>query len=633
MATDLSKLSDADLEALQAGDLSKVSEEGLLHLSGTAPKAKLIAKDALAQAYLAPSKAYTDPNFQTIARTGLTDIPVAVGELTGLVSPEYVRQREAQFQAAKQREGQGADFGRAMFGMVTGLPLMATPGAPAGMGLLGRTAIATGTGAGVAAISQPTSGQGNFLAEKGKQAGLGAVIGGSLNLLGDAAQFAANRLSPLTRAQTLVKETVDPNQLAAIVKANAAQPNKLPSITAAMQFENLPAYQALLRMAESVDPAATARAIRLAERDAHLAELTRIAGGATATQNIQAQNAALGTLRGTTATQRETALTGAGQPKTVTLPQTRGVLGETLATPTTAIREGVDVAPLTAAVQDIKTPPGIRASDVVQKTLSTVESKLRDLAKEGNGYIHPEDLYTVRKELGTYISAAAKDSANWDKRLAGGLQNSLQDAFDAAIEKAGGTGWKDYLTAYSTGMQGINRQELAARALELYKKSPKRFVSLIEGESPAEVEKIFGPGTYDIVKALPTNIAGLQKIAAEVKAGLSATAQAKEGAKALTGILAKEAPSAFIPNFLNPVVTISSTVLRGLEGKLSAKTMAALTKAAQSGANMNDLILMTPANERSVVVAALRQIPAWAQMGQAFNRNNLAPTAPQESAP
>jgi hypothetical protein len=362
-----------------------------------------------------------------------------------------------------------------------------------------------------------------------------------------------------------------------------------------------------------------------------LAELQRIAGGATATANVAAQDAAMGTLRGTTAQQREAAMTGALSPKTVTLPPTRGPLGEPLATPTTAIREGVDVAPLTAAVLDIKTPPGIRASDVVQKTLAGLDTKLRELAKDNGGFIHPEDLYTVRKELGSYISIAAKDTANWDKRLSGKLQNSLQDAFDEAIEKAGGAGWKDYLTAYSAGMQGIDRQALAARAMELYKKSPQRFVSLIQGESPAEVEKIFGPGTYDIVKALPTEMPALQKIAGEVQAGLSAKAQAKEGAKALTGVLSRNAPSSLIPNALNPIVTVGNTVLRGLEGKISARTIATLTKAAQSGASMNDLLLMAPASERSTIIAALRQTPAWVQMGEAYSRNNLI-AQPQQGA-
>jgi len=499
---------------------------------------------------------------------------------------------------------------------------------------LGRVGVGAATGAGVGAIAQPTSGQGNFLdraAEKGQQILLGTVLGSGTGLLNEGASWLANKLSTRTRAQALANQTIPPNQLAAVTAANTAQPNALASQAAASQGLDLTTYQALLRMAESVDPAATARATRIADRNTHLAELQRIAGGATATENVAAQKAAMGTLRGTTAQQREAALTGANAPKTIAVPQTYGPLGEPRTMPTTAIREGVDVTPLTAAVQDIRKTPGIRASDVANAALSQLDTKLRDLAKLGDGYINPEDLYTVRKQIGSYISKAAKDNQDWDKKLTGGLQNSLQDEFDAAIEKAGGAGWKDYLTAYSAGMQGINRQELAARAMDLYKKSPKRFVALVQGESPVEVEKIFGPGTYDIVKALPTEMPALQKIASEVQTGLNAKTQAKEGAKALTGVLSRNVPSSLIPNALNPIVTVGNTVLRGLEGKISARTIATLTKAAQSGASMNDLLLMAPASERSTIIAVLRQTPAWAQMGEAYSRNNLI-AQPQQGA-
>jgi hypothetical protein len=606
------------------------------HLSGAPPAP---AKDKsylqrLGESSLAETEAFLDPNFQTVARTGLTDMPVAVGEMTGLVSPQALQQREADYRTAAKQVGPMADFGRGLYGAVGTAPLAFIPGAPAGMNFLGRVGVGAATGAGVGAIAQPTSGQGNFLdraAEKGQQILLGTVLGSGTGLLNEGASWLANKLSARTRAQALANQTIPPNQLAAVTAANTAQPDVLASQAAAAQGLDLPAYQALLRMAESVDPAATARATRLTNQAAHLAELQRIAGGATATENVAAQNAAMGTLRGTTAQQREAALTGAMSPKTIAVPQTYGPLGEPRAMPTTAIREGVDVTPLTAAVHDIRKTPGIRASDVANAALSQLDTKLRDLAKLGDGYINPEDLYTVRKQIGNYIKKAAKENQDWDKKLTGGLQNSLQDEFDAAIEKAGGAGWKDYLATYSAGMQGIDRQALAARAMDLYKKSPQRFVALIQGESPAEVEKIFGPGTYDIVKALPTDLPALQKIASEVQAGLSAREQAKEGAKALTGILARNAPNSLIPQTFNPAITVGRTVLKGLEGKVNAKTIATLTKAAQSGASMNDLLLMAPASERSTIIAVLRQTPAWAQMGETYFRNNLI-AQPQQGA-
>jgi len=638
MAVDLAKLSDADLDALQKGDLSKVSDEGLAHLSGQPPKAKPSREETVARARLAAGAGYgsASPEYARVLQTGLTDIPVAIGELTGLVSPEYVRQREAQYQTAAAKVP-AAGLGRAFGGAITSAPLAFIPGAPAGMGLLGRVGVGAATGAGIGAISQPTSGQGNFLTEKGGQMLGGALVGGALPVVGAGLGEAANwmsamrdRLSPDMNALRITREALanDPNQLAAVVAANAAQPNALASRTAASLPQELPAYQALLKMAETIDPAATANAAKITETNAHLAELARIAGGTTATENITAQNAAFGGLNAVTAPQREAALTGATMTKIVPLAQQRGPLGEKLTTAASTISEGVNVAPLTIAVQDIKAPPGIRSSTVVQETLSKVDAKLREHAKESNGFIHPEDLYTVRKEIGDYINEAADKNKNWDKRLAGKLQNSLQDAFDAAIETAGGTGWKDYLTAYSAGMHGINQQELAAQALQMYKSSPAQFVDLIRGDNPAAVEKVFGPNTYDIVKEMGTKIIPMQKIAGEAALGLRAEDQAGKGASALSGILARNQLNAAIPNFLSPKITLANTVIQGLEGRVNAKTMVALTKAVQSGASMNDLLMMTPPSERSVVLSALRNLPQATNAMSPYLINRLAPTAP-----
>jgi NAD(P)-dependent dehydrogenase (short-subunit alcohol dehydrogenase family) len=51
----------------------------------------------------------------------------------------------------------------------------------------------------------------------------------------------------------------------------------------------------------------------------------------------------------------------------------------------------------------------------------------------------------------------------------------------AAIEKAGGSGWREYLKTFEQGMGGINQQKLAAQALEMYQKNPKKFIALIGG--------------------------------------------------------------------------------------------------------------------------------------------------------
>jgi hypothetical protein len=110
---------------------------------------------------------------------------------------------------------------------------------------------------------------------------------------------------------------------------------------------------------------------------------------------------------------------------------------------------GVPAAPLVKAADTMLNTPGLRASDVVTKAVGAVRSKLESLAGP-DGKIDANDLYTVRKDMGKYIEdAAGSPGAKYDKKLAGGLQNQLQTAFDDAIERAGGQGWKAYLEKYA----------------------------------------------------------------------------------------------------------------------------------------------------------------------------------------
>jgi len=110
---------------------------------------------------------------------------------------------------------------------------------------------------------------------------------------------------------------------------------------------------------------------------------------------------------------------------------------------------GPIIAPADEIAHEMMTMPGLRASDVVTKALGSVRNKLASLA-DSNGQISTEDLYTVRKDMGKYIEdAAGAPGAKYDRKLAAGLQNQLQDAFDTAIEKAGGKGWRTYLDTWS----------------------------------------------------------------------------------------------------------------------------------------------------------------------------------------
>lgn len=122
----------------------------------------------------------------------------------------------------------------------------------------------------------------------------------------------------------------------------------------------------------------------------------------------------------------------------------------------------LQVKGITSGIDGVLNQPGIRASDVVRKTVGSVREKLTELADKA-GNIDARDLYTVRKEIGNTISTFAKESGNWDKKLTSGLERDIQKSMDAAIEKAGaGDLWTRYLSKYQELSKPINAMDTAA---------------------------------------------------------------------------------------------------------------------------------------------------------------------------
>lgn len=74
----------------------------------------------------------------------------------------------------------------------------------------------------------------------------------------------------------------------------------------------------------------------------------------------------------------------------------------------------------------------------------------------------------------------SKETSNWDKRLTSSLERKIQGAIDDAIEKAGGRGWKQYLSEYSKGIQDISSRDVAtktARKMEVAGASKAREIA------------------------------------------------------------------------------------------------------------------------------------------------------------
>jgi hypothetical protein len=149
---------------------------------------------------------------------------------------------------------------------------------------------------------------------------------------------------------------------------------------------------------------------------------------------------------------------------------------------------GVKSNAVTQGIDSTLAQPGIRANEVVGKTLGDVKDKIAKFTNE-QGVIDANDLYTIRKEIGNTIQRYAKETSTWDKKLTGGLERDIQKAIDDAIEAAGGTGWKDYLREFSSRSAGIEAAKEGVKAAA----RPAQRTNLGGGMNVAEESRLHLP--------------------------------------------------------------------------------------------------------------------------------------------
>jgi hypothetical protein len=404
-------------------------------------------------------------------------------------------------------------------------------------------------------------------------------------------------------ALRITRETLgnDPNQIAAVIAANRAQPNMPAGQIAAGMDVGYPTYQAAIRMAERVDPASQAWRAAEVAREANRTTLATLAGGETQTQARASVQEGRKALNRATTPLREEAFADNVEP--------------------------LRVDTLTSAIDAQLRKPEIVANQQLVKALNNVKEMALGFAN-GSDFLGAPEYYALRKNgIDSAVRAALgqQGEASAVKKLTASILTTVKNDVDPKL----GPKFKTYLDAYSEGARELSKQKLAAEALKLYEQGDKKaFINLVQGNDPKRVLKIMGGGVEDIAEAMGADYPKLAAIAKQTQEEITANTRAGEGATALTGVLARNQLNARIPNSLSPKIMVANKVLSGLEGRVNAKTMVALTKAAQSGASMNDLLMLTPPSERSKVLSALRNLPQTTNAMSPYLINRLAPTAP-----
>jgi len=269
--------------------------------------------------------------------------------------------------------------------------------------------------------------------------------------------------------------------------------------------------------------------------------------------------------------------------------------------------------PLVRSLKAVANNPEFAGNDVLLGALRNVSDDIAKWTSSG-GVIDARALDAIRKNS---VNAAIQQlrpgmDATSQRNLAAGVLSRVKPVIDDAIEAAGGTGYREYLKEHAKLSQQIAEKQLTGEALRLFKTDKNAFVRLVQNESPEAVEKILGPGKYNIAVELAENtLAPLENEAAKVIRNANIKSQVEGGQTALKELLLQNMSKFRLPSYLSAVASTTNKALNILENKIGQKTMATLTEALKTPEGAASLLDTLPAAERSKVLQLIGDPSKW----------------------
>jgi hypothetical protein len=295
-------------------------------------------------------------------------------------------------------------------------------------------------------------------------------------------------------------------------------------------------------------------------------------------------------------------------------------------------------APLSKNISALANKPEFAGNDVL---IGAVKNVADDVTKwtGSSGVIDAVALDAIRKNS---VNAAIQQlrpgmDATSQRNLAASVLSKIKPLIDDTIESAGGAGWKQYLTDHTKGMQKIAEKKLSGEALKMWKTDKDAFVRLVQNESDDVVEKILGPGKYNIaVELADTTMDVLQQQAKKRLTELAIKEQAGAGQDALKQLLLDNMSKVRLPSYITAVAATTNKALSILENKIGKKTMGTLTEALKTPGAAADLLETLPGSERVRVLKLISDPKSWVQKSAgaatAGATNALAPAQQNQNA-
>lgn len=251
--------------------------------------------------------------------------------------------------------------------------------------------------------------------------------------------------------------------------------------------------------------------------------------------------------------------------------------------------------------------PNYAGNDLLQGAIKNVADDIAQWTASG-GVIDARALDAIRKNSVNAAIARLRPGmdANAQRNLASSVLSDIRPALVDAIEQSGGKGYRQYLADYTKGMQTIAQRKLTGEAMRLYKTNPDEFVRLVQNESPEAVEKILGPGKYNIGVELADSTMGvLRDLANKRLTQISVAQQSTEGQKAVAELVKQNTSLVRLPSFINVFAAAGNKAISEYEKALGVKTMKTLTEAVKNPQSAANLLDALPTNEKNRVTRLL----------------------------
>ena len=270
-------------------------------------------------------------------------------------------------------------------------------------------------------------------------------------------------------------------------------------------------------------------------------------------------------------------------------------------------------AALSQRISSIANNPKFAGDDVLVGAVKNVADDIARWTNNG-GVVDALALDAIRKNS---VNAAIQKlrpgiDATSQRNLASEVLGNIRPLIIDAIEEAGGKGYRQYLTDYAKGMEKINERKLSGEALRLWKTNKDAFVRLVQNEDIDTVEKILGPGKYNIaVELAESSLSVLRDQAQKRLTQVSIEEQVSAGQKALAQLLKQQTSFIRAPSYLSVAATSANKVISELEKAVNTKTLQTLTEAMKTPQGAADLLSTLPTAERNQVLKLLSDPSQW----------------------